>query len=641
MVNLTIDGTKIEVEGGTTILDAARQANIDIPTLCDHTTLTPYGGCRLCVVEVEGAKTLQPSCTLPAANDMVVFTDTEKVRAARKFVLTMIFSERNHFCPYCNVTGGDCELQNSAYAEGMTHWPIQPNWKPYPVDASHPFIILEHNRCILCRRCVRACSELVGNFTLEFEDRGAASMLIADLNVPLGESSCISCGTCVQVCPTGTLIDRWSAYQGKETEVDITNSICQGCSVGCGINVLTRNNRLVRIEGDWDGEINGGVICDVGRFHPMVETRDRVLSPMVMKNNSLQPSSWEEAFSAVESQLKSNNGKKVGVASTRLSLEALDVFKQFCEGLGVDSIGSTEDGKFTDPAFRYLEKNGKFFESRLNNIQAADCYLVLGEDITKDHQVVSFFVKRNLPTSAKLIQISESKTGFNSFADVSIQMPPSKTAEFLNNLSTLINSGSSTQISAAAKKFDVDNAVLEDAVEFLKSSSSPVVIFGSRQEFSDGSVIYDSAAKFTQEVKGKFISTKGNINSLGASQLEINKFADLNDAEVVFAAAGDENLDENFIKKFEKVPFLVVFSSYKSRLTESANVVLPVENWMEQSGHFLNLDGHILKSHASLKSADGILSNYEAIKNFADHMEIIISSTWKKAIEKPSVVEIV
>ena len=222
MVNLTIDGKQIEVKEGTTVLEASRQAGIVIPTLCDHPELTPYGGCRLCLVEIEGARTLQPSCTMPASNNMVVKTDTEKIREARKFVLTMIFSERNHFCPYCQVSGGDCELQNSAYAEGMTHWPIQPNWKPYPVDASHPYIIMEHNRCILCRRCVRACGELVGNFTLGFEERGAESALVADLGLPLGESTCISCGTCVQVCPTGALIDRWSAYLGKETDVDST-----------------------------------------------------------------------------------------------------------------------------------------------------------------------------------------------------------------------------------------------------------------------------------------------------------------------------------------------------------------------------------------------------------------------------------
>jgi formate dehydrogenase major subunit len=146
MVKLTIDGKSIEVTEGTTVLRAAEQADVFIPTLCDHPHLSPYGGCRLCLVEVEGFRTLQPSCTLPASNNMVIHTDTPKIHAARKLVLSLIFSERNHFCPYCQVSGGDCELQNNAYLEGMTHWPIQPNWQPYEVDASHPYIILEHTR---------------------------------------------------------------------------------------------------------------------------------------------------------------------------------------------------------------------------------------------------------------------------------------------------------------------------------------------------------------------------------------------------------------------------------------------------------------------------------------------------------------
>ena len=176
--------------------------------LCHHPALKPYGGCRLCVVEVDGFRTMQASCTLPASNNMVVRTDTPALRESREFVLSMLFSERNHFCPFCQVSGGDCELQNSAYDEDMTHWPIQPNWTIFPVDTSHPYYVLDNNRCILCRRCVRACGELVGNFTLAIEERGANNMLIADVGVPLGESTCIKCGTCVQVCPTGALIDR-------------------------------------------------------------------------------------------------------------------------------------------------------------------------------------------------------------------------------------------------------------------------------------------------------------------------------------------------------------------------------------------------------------------------------------------------
>ena len=639
MVNLTIDGKLVEVKEGTTVLNAARQAGIEIPTLCDHPELTPYGGCRLCLVEVEGARTLQPSCTMPATNNMVVKTDSDKIRAARKFVLTMIFSERNHFCPYCQVSGGDCELQNSAYDEGMTHWPIQPNWKPYPVDASHPFIVIEHNRCILCRRCVRACGELVGNFTLGFEERGAESALVADLGLPLGESSCIGCGTCVQVCPTGALIDRWSAYLGKETEVDSTKTICQGCSIGCSIDVLTRDNRLVRIEGDWDGVVSDGMICDVGRFHPMVEDRYRILTPMVRSGGVSKAATWDDALSLIKEKLSSSKGKVAGVVSTRLSLEAMDLFKQICINLGVTNIGSTEECASVSQAFNTLPKMGKPFESSFDEIKDADCYFVVGEDITKDHQVVSFFVKRNLPAGAKLIQVSTGKTGLDNFAHHTIQVSAEETTAFIKAFSASIKAGSNFEKIAA--DFSLDLSSLKSAAGDINSAKKLAIIIGSRDLSVSGTGFVEAAIEFAVDQNASLLSTKGNINSLGASQLKINQPVDISDVEVVLMAIGDEKLSQTFLKKNEKVPFIVVFSSYASPLTAAADVVLPVMNWLEQDGTFLNFDGHQLKASAGLKAAENVLSNKDALGMLAEKLGMKISPAWESALDAPSVVEII
>ena len=304
MIQLTINGQPVEVETGSTILDAVRKAGFNVPTLCYHPKLVSYGSCRLCLVEVEGARTLQPSCVVPAGNNMIVRTDTDKTKSARKFILSMIFSERNHFCMYCQDTDGDCDLQQAAYDEGMTHWPITPAYKPFMVDASHPDFILDNNRCILCRRCVRACTELVGNATLGFEERGSGSILIADNNVPLGESTCISCGNCVQFCPTGALIDRRSAYQGRETDLTHVNSVCMDCSLGCERVVKTRDNRLVRIDGNLDSGFNESLLCSDGRYKPIPENRKRVTTPMVRRNGQLEPISWDEALDRIATKLK-------------------------------------------------------------------------------------------------------------------------------------------------------------------------------------------------------------------------------------------------------------------------------------------------------------------------------------------------
>src|SRR5512146_195556 len=422
-MKVIINNKTIEVPQGTTVLHAARMAGFEIPTLCDHEALLPYGGCRLCLVEVQGARTLQPSCTLPCSDSMVVKTESEKITQARRFVLTLLFSERNHFCPYCQVSGGDCELQNAALKEGMSSWPLPPNWQQYPVDASHENFVLDHNRCILCRRCVRACGELVGNYTLGFEERGAKSFLVADFGVPLGESTCVACGTCTQVCPTGAIIDRVSAYRGKVIQVEHHNTICLGCSVGCGIDVLTRDNNLVRIEGDWSAAVNGGVICKIGRYEAMEENRQRITSPLVRRGDVLQPATWDEALDEIAFHLKPLVGKNgsgiAAMASTRLPAESLFAFKDlFRRGFQSDLVTSTEEGTTTALAAGLADALGKPFEGHLGALQSADCVLNIGVNLVDNHQVVGFFVKRILPQGVKLVTIDPETNPLDAQADL-------------------------------------------------------------------------------------------------------------------------------------------------------------------------------------------------------------------------------
>jgi len=636
MLNLTIDGKQIQVTEGTTVLNAARQASIEIPTLCDHPELTPYGGCRLCLVEVDGFRTLQPSCTLPVSNNMVVRTDTPKIRDARKFVLTMLFSERNHFCMYCQVSGGDCELQNAAYAEGMTHWPIQPNWKPYPVDASHPYIILEHNRCILCRRCVRACGELVGNFTLGFEERGADSTLVADLGVPLGESSCIGCGTCVQVCPTGALIDRWSAYQGKAAEGEKTDTICVGCSIGCGIEVHSRDNRLVGIDGKWDSVVNGGVICDVGRFHPMGEERERLLTPMVRKEGVLKAATWEEAMSVtVQKFLQAKDKQAVaGIVSNRLPIESINVFKQtFSTFAGSHNITNTEETSGTSVPQRIASKVTKNLVSSIESVKEADFILLVGEDLSKDHQVLSFFAKRSIATGTNVVLIGSKENGMKNYVTALIDTPVGNEADVIEGLAAAKNSADHKAAAAViAAKANVKQAYIEETLAALGNSTNPVVIFGSRSAFKNGEKLADALSMFIEKIGASLVCTLGGANSLLTQWLELNGTYDCGKAEFVYIALGDEKPTQQLSSKLESPAFKVVQSAFVSPLTASADVVFPVETWLEQTGSFINLEGRVQTSHPALKPAEGIRSNLEVLSELAKRAGFTPNSDWKKQL---------
>ncbi len=643
MVTVTIDGKQLEVPEGTTVLRAAQAAGIDIPTLCDHPHLTPYGGCRLCLVEVEGARTLQPSCTMPVSPNMVVHTDTDKVKEARKFVLTLIFSERNHFCPYCQVSGGDCELQNSAYHEGMTHWPLQPNWQPYPMDASHPYIILENNRCILCRRCVRACGELVGNYTLGFEERGARSILVADTGVKLGESSCISCGVCVQVCPTGALIDRWSAYRGHDEQVDVTETVCAGCSIGCGLKVYSRDNSLIRIEGNWDAPVNEGVVCEKGRFEPMTEKCARVATPMVRKNGALKAATWEEALDAAASQLKSFKGQGnalQAVISTRQPVETLYHFKRL---FADDLVTTTEEGAFTESAARYADEIGVAFEGKLTEMFKADGFMVIGTDLVKEHQVTGFFIKRVLNTGPRLLVVDAKENSLDCQANKALKNSKGNTDDVIHALSAAVvklglakekTEIKADELDSFANKTGLKSEEFLDAAFVIASAEKPVIVY---EKGVSPAVLKEFAAL----IKATLISVKGEANSLAAAQLGLEKSLKADSAKAVVLALGDDELSQKALKDLEKVPFKVVIASYSSSATAAADVVFPAATWLEQEGHFLSLDGRLQKAARVLAPEEDVKPVDEVVKSLAEKLGIKLDDEWTKDLHKrTSIVEI-
>ena len=205
---LSINGHAVAMATGTTLLAAAREVGVPIPTLCHLEGLSPVAACRLCLVEIEGSAKLQPACLTPVAEGMVVRTDTPRLRDYRRTVIEMLFTEGNHVCAVC-VANGHCELQDRAVEVGMDHSRLPYRHPDRPVDLSHPLFGLDHNRCILCTRCVRVCDEVEGAHVWDVGWRGEHCRIIAGLNEPWGAvDACTDCGKCVQVCPTGALFDK-------------------------------------------------------------------------------------------------------------------------------------------------------------------------------------------------------------------------------------------------------------------------------------------------------------------------------------------------------------------------------------------------------------------------------------------------
>ncbi len=281
-VNLTINGQKIQAETGQTVLQAARAVGIHIPVLCEHPALPPDGACRICLVEIEKQRGLQPACTFPATEGLVISTHSPRVMDSRKFTLELLISDHPLDCMTCEATG-DCTLQDLAYEYGVKDSRYQGKQHNYPLDASNPFIQVERNKCILCRRCVRACSHINGVEAISVFYRGFNAYIGFGADGRMQDSSCEFCGSCVAVCPTGALWPKMSIGKGRPWQVEKVDTICSYCGVGCKLSLHIRDNQIIRVEGA-NGPANHGWTCVKGRFgYDYVHHPDRVLTPRVRR----------------------------------------------------------------------------------------------------------------------------------------------------------------------------------------------------------------------------------------------------------------------------------------------------------------------------------------------------------------------
>ncbi len=421
-IKIKINGQEVEVEQGKTILQVAKELNLNIPTLCNFEPLLPQGSCRICLVEDRGK--LVTSCTTQVAPNMDVKLDTPDVIASRNLILQLLFTERNHYCMYCEASG-DCELQKLGYEFGLDHFEFETYERKFTVDNSHNYIVIDPNRCVLCRRCVRACSQLAGHNVLGEMNRGIDTTIIADMNVPLGESSCTSCGLCVQVCPTGAITDKRSYYFGKDIQTEEIYSNCDQCPVGCGVKIYKKkgSNFIVKIYGDFDKE-NEGILCKLGRYTAQFEEKPRLTSAKIKDDFGFKKIDFDGIIKTINEKME---GLVVYVDGTLFN-EELSLIKKV----------------FKDRVFSLYE-NEPPIESNvsIDDIKNAKDYIVVGVDLNREYGVIGSFIKRKI----------FSKNG--------------RLILFDSNYNSLKN--------VANYVFGIDE--LESSLEKLKDLDSPIVIY--------------------------------------------------------------------------------------------------------------------------------------------------------------------
>ncbi|GAA1533711.1 formate dehydrogenase subunit alpha [Kribbella lupini] len=422
-VELTVDGIAVTVPPGTSVMRAAKQAGVDIPKLCATDNLEAFGSCRLCVVEIDGARGTPASCTTPVGPGMVVRTQNEKLGKLRRGVMELYISDHPLDCLTCSANG-DCELQDMAGVTGLREVrygsgvDAGANHMDLPTDTSNPYFDFEASKCIACSRCVRACDEVQGTIALTIEGRGFGSKVAAGAGVSFMESDCVSCGACVQACPTATLQEKSVIELGMPTRSVITT--CAYCGVGCSFKAELRGDELVRMVPYKDGGANEGHSCVKGRFafgyanHP-----DRVMEPMVRDSieDEWRKVSWEEAIGFTarrlrEIQAEYGPGSIGGITSSRTTNEEVYVVQKMVRAVfGNNNVDTCARVCHSPTGYGLKQTFGESAGTQdFKSVDDADVILVIGANPTDAHPVFGSRMKKRLRQGAQLIVVDPRRT---------------------------------------------------------------------------------------------------------------------------------------------------------------------------------------------------------------------------------------
>ncbi len=309
-----------------TVLQAAQEAGIYIPTLCADPDLEPHGGCRLCIIEIKGMRDMPTACTTTISDGMVINTETDAVNKARRSVIDLLIADHPMDCLTC-VKNQRCELQEVAAYLGITERQLPRTTTERPVDDSNPFFTLDRNYCILCQRCTRTCDEVTGVNAIEIINRGYDSKVSTFGDKPLMESICKSCGECVVRCPVAALVPKNNIIPTCEVE-----TTCPYCGVGCMMYLGIRDDKIVSIQGSRNSQANNGRLCVKGRYGiaDFVHSSQRLAKPLIRKNDVFQEASWDEALDTVAEKLSGYSGNQIAViASAKCTNEENYIVQKF------------------------------------------------------------------------------------------------------------------------------------------------------------------------------------------------------------------------------------------------------------------------------------------------------------------------
>jgi NADH-quinone oxidoreductase subunit G len=650
-VNLTVDGKKVTVPAGTLLIEACKSAGIEVPSFCYYPNLSLCGACRMCVVKIEKMPKLQTACTTVIGEGMVVTTESDEVKQARKATVEILLGNHPLDCPVCDA-GGECELQDMTFSYGAAESRFMETKNHKDEQQWSPVVFFDRPRCILCFRCVRVCGEGMDVWALGVQNRGVSSLIAPNKEDHL---ECEECGMCIDICPVGALTSGAYRYKTRPWEMKHVGTVCTHCGDGCKTTLGVRRSdtgmEIVRGDNRDKSGTNGDFLCIKGRYaFDFASHEERLTHPLIRKNGSLIPATWEEAFELVGKQFAEvrdkDGGSAIGViGSTRTTNEESYLLSKFARTvLKTNNIDHHRTADF--PALAAALRGKPEATATMADVYNAPAILLIGNDPTEQHPLLAWQIRNNVRLRrAKLYVINSQSIKLRrqatSFTEIAAGTE-NQVAAFLGGEESATDALASANVGKDAW------LALRDQ---LRAEQNLIIIFGSEIR---GSAVANLVA-FGSTIPGaKFVALADYSNSRGAADMglypdllpgyhaitgntdfhrdwsHIPQAAGL-DLQGMFEAGKSGKLKALYVVGSNPVgrlavdpfafksSFVVVQDMFLTETALIADVVLPAANAYEKSGTVTNTcgDAQLVKKAGEVS---GTKSDFEMIVRIADAM---------------------
>ncbi|MBI4825407.1 MAG: NADH-quinone oxidoreductase subunit NuoG [Nitrospirae bacterium] len=663
MVNITINGKKLSVQEGTTILEAALQNKIDIPHLCYDKRLVPYGACRLCVVEVEGQMKLLAACSTPVTPNMSVKTETPKLLKARRTVLELLLIHHPLDCPVCDKAG-ECKLQDLAFKYGAADSRFKAKKKHDTADTGSPFVERNSNRCVLCGKCVRVCGELQGVGAINIIGRGFESKISPAFEERL---DCEFCGQCIDACPVGALGRRSYRHSARAWFLESHDNICPYCGVGCTVTYDLKEGKIMRARGIEDKGINKGNLCSRGRFgYDFIYSEKRLAVPLIKEGSGFKKASWDEALKFIAERIQvikhAHGADSIGaIGSPRCTVEDNYMLQKFMKSVNssnnIDSSARFGYAKILDAvdmAFG-LKSLPVDHDSPLGK----EVILVIESDITSTHPVWGLNFLKAEREGTNLIVAETRETKLTRHSSRWLRIKPGTGVALLNciikvaldeglydkervskveGFSFLTETVNDYSPAAVSRITGISEDILiKTAREFLSAKSRLISLTLGASENTKGIDTALAAANLiilTGEKPSSLQMPAEYCNTFGMWEAGVRPEIPGKDATSMLYKEGAVKalfiMGENPVVTFpdsstvEKtltgLDFLVVQDITLTDTAKLADVVLPSSGWAEKDGTFINAGGIAQNVKRIVKPFGKSVADWQILKNLSKAM---------------------